>query len=53
MWKGIALSRANAQVARDAAQEIEMAQNSPMPNTNQIRGPGWFSEERPTDEPLY
>jgi hypothetical protein len=33
LWKGIAASRAKAHVAREAAQEIEMAQNIPMPKT--------------------
>jgi hypothetical protein len=32
-WKGIAASRAKAQVARDAAQLIDMAQKIPIPNT--------------------
>ena len=33
MCKGIALSRANAEAARGAAQEMEVAQNSLTPNT--------------------
>lgn len=32
-WNGMALSRAKAHVARDAAQEMEMAQNMPIPKT--------------------
>jgi hypothetical protein len=32
-WKGIAASLAKLQVARDAAQEMEMAQNMPIPKT--------------------
>lgn len=35
-WNGIALSRAKAHVARDAAQEMEMAQNMPMPKTGDV-----------------
>jgi hypothetical protein len=35
---GIALSRANAQVARDAAQRTETVQNMPMPKTSTLCG---------------
>lgn len=34
-WNGIALSRANAQVAREVAQVIESPHNNAMPNTRE------------------
>ena len=33
LWRGIAPSRAKLQVAREAAQQMEMAQNTPIPKT--------------------
>lgn len=52
LGKGMAESRANAHVAREAAQQMEMAQNMPMPNTGRsearFRGNGVIR----TDEPL-
>jgi hypothetical protein len=54
-WNGMALSRENAHVDREAAQETEMLQNIPIPNTsNEISGQICCAlrENARTDEPL-